>query len=332
MPRAASRPLHLGAALAAGVLTGCSGPQSALDPAGRGAEIVADLLWWMSSGAAVVWLAVVGLAVYGLRTPRDPPSERAAQLLIVGGGAVFPTVVLTVLLAFGLFRMPELLQPPAGETLHVAVSGEEWWWRFRYEPLDGEPFETANELRLPVGAPARFTVTTPDVIHSFWIPSLGPKIDLIPGRVNHLVLEPTRTGAFRGVCAEYCGTSHALMAFSVVVMEPAEFDGWLEEQRAPADEPAGALELRGREAFLSNGCGACHTVRGIPANGLLGPALTHVGGRQTLAAGLLPNTLEAMRSWIERPDELKPGAHMPAFGMLPDAELDAIATYLMSLE
>ena len=332
MPPRAAHPLHLGVALLVAGAAGCSGPQSALDPAGRGASAVADLLGWMASGAVLVWLLVVGLAVYALRAQRDPPSERAARLLILGGGAVFPTVVLTVLLAFGLSRMPELLTPPGEETLHVAVSGEEWWWRFRYEPPGGEPFETANELRLPLGAPARFTVTTPDVIHSLWIPSLGPKIDLIPGRTNHLVLEPTRTGEFHGVCAEYCGVAHALMAFRVVVMEPADFDAWLSAERAPAVEPAEALELRGREAFLANGCGACHTVRGTPADGLVGPSLTHVGSRSTLGAGLLPNTLEAMRSWIARPGELKPGTHMPAFSMLPDEELDAIAAYLVALE
>jgi cytochrome c oxidase subunit II len=294
--------------------------------------MVAELLWWMASGAAVIWLAVIGLAVYAMRVERDPPSEQAARLLILGGGAILPTVVLTILLAFGLARMPELLNPPEQPTLHVAVSGEEWWWRFRYEPPGEAPLETANELRLPVGAPVRFTVTTPDVIHSFWIPSLGPKIDLIPGRVNHLVLEPTRTGEFRGVCAEYCGMAHALMAFDVVVMEAGAFDAWLASRRAPAPEPDGPLELRGREAFLGNGCGACHTIRGTPAEGLVGPDLTHVGARPTLAAGILPNTPEVMRAWITRPEELKPGAHMPAFGMLPDEELDAIAAYLESLE
>lgn len=294
--------------------------------------MVAELLWWMASGAAVIWLAVVGLAIYGMRVERDPPSEHAARLLILGGGAIFPTVVLTVLLAFGLARMPELLNPPDEPALHVAVSGEEWWWRFRYEPPGEAPLETANELRLPVGAPVRFTVTTPDVIHSFWIPSLGPKIDMIPGRVNHLVLEPTRTGEFRGVCAEYCGMAHALMAFDVVVMEPDAFDAWLTSRRGPAPEPDGALELRGREAFLSNGCGACHTIRGTLAEGLVGPDLTHVGSRPTLAAGILTNTPDVMRAWIARPEELKPGARMPSFAMLPDEELDAIAAYLESLE
>jgi cytochrome c oxidase subunit II len=211
LPRARARPLQLGAPWLVVSLFGCSGPQSALDPAGRGASVVAELFWWMASGAALIWLGVVGLAIYSVRVERDPPSERAARLLIPGGGVVFPTVVLGALLAFALARMPDLLHPPREQVLHVAVSGEEWWWRFRYEPPCEEPLETANELRLPIGAPVRFTVTTPDVIHSFWIPSLGPKIDLIPGRTNHLVLEPTRTGEFRGVCAEYCGMAHAAL-------------------------------------------------------------------------------------------------------------------------
>lgn len=332
MPRPAARLVPLDGALLVLVATGCSGPQSALDPAGTGASWIAELLSWMASGATLVWLAVVALAIYAIRSDRDPPSERTARLLILGGGAVVPTVVLGTLLWFGLARMPDLLVPPDEPTLHVAVSGEEWWWRFRYEP-PGEPaLETANELRLPVGAPVRFTVTTPDVIHSFWIPSLGPKIDLIPGRVNHLVLEPTRVGEFRGVCAEYCGIAHALMAFDVVVVEPDAFEAWIASRRAPAAEPDAALEARGRDAFLSHGCGACHTIRGTPAEGLVGPDLTHVGARPTLGAGLLPNTPETLRAWIARPEQLKPGARMPAFAMLPDEELDAIAAYLDSLE
>lgn len=321
------------AALVACVLTACSGPQSALSPAGRGAEIVADLLGWMAAGAALVWLVVVGLAVYAIRGhPDDPLDERTARLLIIGGGAVFPSVVLCALLAYGLSRMPDLLAPPPGDVLHVAVSGEEWWWRFRYEAPGDEPVESANELRLPAGEPVLFTVSSPDVIHSFWVPSLGGKIDLIPGRTNRLTLEPTRTGEFRGVCAEYCGHAHALMAFDVVVMEPAEFRAWLAEEAAPAVDPDVALERRGADLFLSNGCGACHTIRGTPAQGLVGPDLTHLASRATLAAGTLPNTPEALRRWIARPDEVKPGVHMPGFHMLDDGVLDAITAYLAGLE
>ena len=212
-------------------------------------------------------------------------------LLIIGGGVVLPTVVLSVLLVYGLALLPTLLAPAAASAVQIAVSGEQWWWRVRYLPSNGHPeaVELANEIRLPVGERVQFHLHSPDVLHSFWIPSLGGKIDLIPGRHTRLALEPTRTGVFRGVCAEFCGTSHALMSFSVVVMEPAGFATWLAQQYAPAQPPVLPLAARGAELFLATGCGACHTVRGTPANGVVGPDLTHVGSRQSLGAGILPN-------------------------------------------
>ena len=164
----------------------------------------------------------------------------------------------------------------------------------------GEAVELANEIRLPVGEPVEFQLESPDVIHSFWIPSLGGKIDMIPGRVNRLALEPTRTGIFRGVCAEYCGTSHALMSFYVVVLEQEDFAAWLAHQHAPAQPPAQPLAARGQELFLANGCGACHTVRGTPADGVVGPDLTHVGSRLSLGAGILPNEPDGVPA-LDRP-------------------------------
>lgn len=155
---------------------------------------------------------------------------------------------------------------------------------------------------------------------------------MIPGRVTRLALEPTRTGTFRGACAEYCGDSHALMNFYVVVEEREDFDRWLEHQRAPARPPAGALAQRGRESFLANGCGACHTVRGTPADGVVGPDLTHVGSRVSLGAGILPNEPDDYLRWVARTDHVKPGVHMPAFGMLPPGELRALAAFLEGLE
>lgn len=313
-------------------LAGCSGPQSALDPAGIGAERIAGLFWWMAAGAVVIWLAVVALAVYAGRVEPGPHSERRTKILIIGGGALVPTLVLGVLLSFGLAELPGLVAPAPEGSLRIAVSGEQWWWRVRYLPPGGAPFELANEIRLPVGEPAQFLLDSPDVIHSFWVPSLGGKIDMIPGRVTRLALEPTRTGTFRGACAEYCGDSHALMNFYVVVEEREDFDRWLEHQRAPARPPAGALAQRGRESFLANGCGACHTVRGTPADGVVGPDLTHVGSRVSLGAGILPNEPDDYLRWVARTDHVKPGVHMPAFGMLPPGELRALAAFLEGLE
>jgi cytochrome c oxidase subunit II len=314
------------------LLTGCSGPQSALDPAGRGAERIADLFWWMTAGSVLIWLAVIGLAFYAIRVRPEAHSRRQADLLIIGGGAIIPTVVLAGLLVYGLALMPDLLAPAPEGSLKIAVSGEQWWWRVRYLPPGGEAVELANEIRLPVGERVEFSLQSPDVIHSFWIPALGGKIDMIPGRVNRLTLEPTRTGVFRGACAEYCGTSHALMSFSVVVQEKEDFARWLEHQAAPAQPPAQPLAARGHELFLANGCGACHTVRGTPADGVLGPDLTHVGGRLSLGAGILPNDPDAFLRWITHTEGVKPGVLMPAFGMLPAEELQALAVYLEGLQ
>lgn len=312
--------------------TGCSGPQSALDPAGRGAEQLAGLFWWMTGGALVVWAGVGWLAWSAIRGRAAQNTARQARLYIIGGGAVVPTVVLTGLLVYGLGMTPELLAPAPPGSLRIVVTGEQWWWRVRYVPASGEAVTLANEIRLPVGEPVEFELDSPDVIHAFWIPALGGKMDMIPGRRTRLLLEPTRTGTFRGQCAEYCGTSHALMAFPVVVMEKADFARWLDAQRAPATTAAGATIAHGRELFLLNGCAACHTIRGTPARGTIGPELTHFGSRLTLGAGILPNDPAALVRWLEQTNQVKPGVRMPHFGMLPREELGALAAYLGSLQ
>jgi cytochrome c oxidase subunit 2 len=316
------------------LLASCGGPQSALAPAGRGAERIANLFWCMAAGAVLIWLAVIGLAIHALRVRSEAYRQREATLLIIGGGAVLPTVVLAGLLAYGLALLPELLAPAREGSLQIAVVGEQWWWRVRYllSGGNGKTVELANELRLPVGERVEFHLESPDVIHSFWIPALGGKIDMIPGRRNRLTLEPTRTGVFRGVCAEFCGTSHALMSFSVVVLEKEDFVAWLAHQQAPAQPPVQPLAVQGQALFTANGCGACHTVRGTPADGVVGPDLTHVGGRLSLGAGILPNEPEAFRRWIAYTENVKPGVHMPAFGMLPPEELQALAAYLDGLQ
>lgn len=315
-----------------GLLLGCDGPQSALNPAGRGAERITELLWWMTIGGGVIWLVVIGLAIYALHLEREPHSLKGARLFIIGGGVIFPIVVLTILLTYGLALLPELVAPAPVGSLKIAVSGEQWWWRVRYLPPGGEAVELANEIRLPVGEPVEFQLESPDVIHSFWIPSLGGKVDMIPGRVTRLVLEPTRTGVFRGACAEYCGTSHALMNFPVVIHEKDEFTRWLTQQAAPAPHPTTSQAVRGQEVLLANGCGACHTIRGTPADGVVGPDLTHVGGRLSLGAGILPNEPDDFARWIAHTADVKPAVQMPAFGMLPPEDLRALAAYLDSLQ
>ncbi len=324
------------AAPVAGVLfvAGCEGVQSALAPAGRSAEQIADLFWWMAGGALLVWVIVIGLAIYAIRV-RTGAHERRTALFIIGGGAVFPTLVLAGYLVYGLALLPDLIEPAPEGSLQISVSGEQWWWRVRYPAPSGGSeavVELANEVRLPVGEPVDIFLDSPDVIHSFWVPSLGGKIDMIPGRTNRLTLHPTKTGTFRGACAEYCGTAHALMSFYVVVQERAEFDRWLAEQAAPAPAPVAPLAARGQEAFVANGCGACHAIRGTEADGVVGPDLTHVGSRVSLGAGILPNEPDDFFRWIARTESVKPGVHMPAFGMLPEEELRALAAYLNELQ
>jgi cytochrome c oxidase subunit 2 len=313
------------------VLTACSGPQSALDPAGEGAARIADLFWVMLGGAALIWLLVIGAVIYATRIAPGPHRERVGDVLLLWGGLVVPTVVLGGLLIWGLAMMAELRAP--GDGLKIAVSGEQWWWRVDYHmPGRDAPVSSANEVRLPVGQRVEFELSSPDVIHAFWVPSIAGKVDMIPGRTTRLVALPTRTGSFRGACAEFCGESHALMAFSVVVMEPAAFEQWLAHQAAGAKAPATPEAARGQTLFEQVGCGACHAVRGTAAKGSIGPDLTHVAGRATLAAGILPNDHDALVRWITQTETIKPGSRMPSFEALPADHVEAIAAYLEGLE
>lgn len=309
---------------------GCSGIQSALDPAGRETQAVAFLFWIMLAGAGLIWSAVVGIALYATRLRPKPHAPRVGRALILGGGVVLPLLVLTGLLVPGL-AMIRTLRAPGDATLRITVAGEQWWWRVAYHLPDHAPIISANEIRLPVGQRVELGLTSGDVIHSLWIPALAGKLDMIPGRTNTLVVEPTRTGTFRGVCAEFCGTAHALMAFAVVVMEPAEFEGWLEREAAPAKRPTQEPAATGAALFTALGCGGCHTVRGTMATGSIGPDLTHLSSRRSLGAGVLANDAASLHRWIAATDEIKPEVRMPAYGMLPAPELAALTAYLESL-
>ena len=317
------------------LICGCDNDRSALSPAGAEARDVARLFWVMLAGAVVVWTAVLGFALYLGRAGRAPHEGRALRRLLLGGGVLAPAFVLGALLLHGLPLMPKFRQPASADMPLVHVSGEQWWWRVRYlRTDDGAPVdvELANELRLPLGRRIELRLDSPDVIHSFWIPALAGKVDMTPGRTTTLVLEPTRTGRFRGVCAEFCGASHALMEFDAVVMEPADFEDWLRRQALPARTPATDAARRGLRSFERNGCGACHRVRGTGFDGPVGPDLTHVGSRLGLAAGTLRNDVGGFRRWIARTHAIKPQALMPAFDMLPPDELDDLSRYLDSLQ
>ncbi len=306
--------------------------QSALEPAGRDAERIATMFWWMVGGGALVWLAVMGITFYAVRARGERHNPRRARAFIIGGGALVPTLVLAVLLTWGLGQMPALLDKGPDDGLRIHVSAEQWWWRVRYELADGTEFELANEIRLPIERRTPVWLHSADVIHSFWVPSLAGKLDMIPGRVNRMALEPTREGVFRGVCAEYCGSSHANMMFDAVVQTPNDFEAWARAQALPASPPQSDAARRGERLFELHGCGACHTVRGTPAGGAVGPDLTHVGSRLRLGAGVLPNDMEGFQTWLARTQEQKPDVHMPSFHMLSSTDLRALASYLEGLQ
>ncbi|MEW6156797.1 MAG: cytochrome c oxidase subunit II [Verrucomicrobiota bacterium] len=320
-----------GSATAFLLLVGCHGQQSALDPAGREAAQLARLFWAMAAGALLIWGAVLGLSFYSVRVSPEK-GRRQANLFIVVFGAALPTGILAALLMYGLSILPGQVAQAPPDALKVFVDGEQWWWRVRYQLPDGKSFALANEIRLPVGEPVQFELRSSNVIHAFWIPSIGGKKDMIPGRVTHLALTPTRTGIYRGACAEYCGTSHAFMAFYTVVMEKEEFTRWTMRQSEDAARPSPGLIERGQKLFLANGCGACHAIRGTRAQGLIGPDLTHVGSRLSIGAGILPATRKSFAEWIQKVHRLKPGVLMPHFGMLPEEDVQAMAAYLEELK
>ena len=297
--------------------------------AGGEAQETLHLLIALTAVAAVVWVAVVALTLYAGNSHAWRPSNRGGNLLVLGGGVVLPLVVLGGFLIYSLPLTSTLRQ--GGDEPVIHISGERFWWRITYSH-DGRAIETANELRLPVGRRSNLALTSPDVIHSFWVPSLAGKLDVVPGRTNRMSIEPKRVGRFRGQCAEFCGASHAYMAFSVVVMEPDAYEDWLQAQAQPAAPPETETAQRGRGVFLAQGCGACHAVRGTPARGRVGPDLTHLATRRTIAAETLPNEPRPLRDWVEDPAHFKPEVTMPAYAMLDDRQMDDLVAYLESLQ
>ena len=307
--------------------------QSVLSPAGSAAGSIASLSWLLFVGAALIFAGVMGLLAWAVS--RRATQQVRPRLWIIGGGVVFPLAVLTSLYAYSNLQTPGwLAQPPAG-ALIVGVTAHMWWWEVRYrDPASGQDVTLANELHLPLDRPVWLGLSSSDVIHSFWVPALAGKMDMVPGRVNHLLVEARQAGVYRGQCAEYCGEQHARMALHVVAQAPAAFDAWLAAQARPAAAPTGPsapLIERGRQAFLAQRCNACHSVRGVAEQGRLGPDLTHVGSRLYLGAGTLPNQAGSMAHWIANTQAIKPGARMPSSKDMDGATLSALAAYMEQL-
>lgn len=309
------------------LLAGCAGEQSAFSAAGEEAISTLRLTWILTLGSVLVFLLVTGALVAALGKPGGMRRRLADPRMVTLGGIVFPMVVLAILLVYSFALLRAGPASAGAAPLNIAIEGKQWWWRVTYSDAPGGPVESANELRIPVGETVRLELTSADVIHSFWVPAYAGKVDMIPGRTNALTLKVTAPGIVRGQCTEYCGGAHALMAFTVIAMPPADYAAWLEREAAPA-----AQGLPGEGEFLRAGCGACHTVRGTPAEGTAGPDLTHVASRQTIGAGILATNPENFRAWLARHREIKPGNLMPEYDFLSPAEREAIATYLEALE
>lgn len=321
-------------------LGGCGGIQAVLDPQGYAATRIADLWWLMFSLGAAVWLVVVGLAVHVFFTRRAHPGEATARAATeadarstrwVVGGVLVSLLILVVVFLASLLTGRSIEGMARAQPLLIEVIGHQWWWEVRYQ--DAAPsrrFETANEIHIPAGEPVRLELRSNDVVHSFWVPNLTGKTDLVPGRANTLWVRGEQPGVYRGQCAQFCGMQHAKMALMVVVHSPEEYRAWAARQLAPAAAPAGTVQQVGQQVFLTRGCVLCHAVRGTPANADAGPDLTHLASRLTLAAGTLPNTRGHLAGWISNPQVVKPGNRMPRVP-LDSEELQSLLAYLESL-
>jgi len=309
---------------------------SVLQPAGPIAQTVAEVSWVLIVGASLVFCIVMLLLLWALRHRGVVPQERGStgtRWWIGGGGVVFPVVVLSALLVYATGRTSGLTPPRESGEPVISVTAHLWWWEVRYrDTARGLDVVLANEIHLPVGRAVTLGLTSADVIHSFWVPALAGKIDMLPGRMHQLRLQADRAGVFRGQCAEFCGEQHARMALHVVAHEPADFERWLQAQGRPAQPPRDELAQRGAQVFAEQRCSACHSVRGLGPEASIGPDLTHIGSRLHLAAGTLPMGDASLRDWLAHPQRSKPGVRMPSYERLDDASLAALAAFLAQLQ
>jgi len=300
--------------------------QSIFHPAATDARTIAELTSILVIGAT---LLLAGVCLLLWRAVRRNAGLVKPLHWIVGGGVVLPLLVLTPLLAFSTWRSAELTMPASQGALAISVTAKMWWWEVRYpNPQGGQDIVLANEIHLPAGRPVYLSLVSNDVIHSFWVPALGGKVDMVPGRPHGMRVQVDQPGRWRGQCAEYCGAQHARMALFVVAEPPDQFDAWLAGQA----QAATGGQLPGRAVFIAQRCGSCHTVRGVSAAASLGPDLTHVGSRSHLGAGTVPNHQGALAAWIANPHAVKPGVRMPASNDIEPAALQALAAWLEQLK
>jgi cytochrome c oxidase subunit 2 len=329
---------HWTALLALPALSGCSGWQSALDPKGPQAERLTDLIWIFTAISAVIWLAVMVVLVLAIlrRSPERPdpltlrvPTERRSVMAV--GGAAAATLLIVIALTALSFLSQRHLFAKESSAVVIKITGYQWWWDVRYESDHPDQIvSTANELYIPAGEPITVKLAAYDVIHSFWIPSLMGKQDLIPGQDNALQFTAERPGIYRGQCAEFCGWQHAHMGITAVVLPKDQFAAWRTAQIAPAAAPSESIRQKGAAIFQSKACVMCHTIRGTSAGSRVGPDLTHFGSRKTIASATLPMSRGNIAAWVLDPQGIKPGTNMPDIPLAPD-EIDPLVSYLEGL-
>ena len=318
-------------------LAACSGNQSMFNPQGPAARDIADLgllLLGVSVVVYVVVMAVLGWALMRTRQTADDSPQTTRRLGIVITVAVALTAFILVALTGASAAAGHGITTATEDSRSITVDviGHQWWWDFQYHyPTSSDLVTSSNELHIPIGVPVVIVAQSRDVIHRFWVPNLHGKRDLIPGQVTRVWIQADSAGIYRGQCAEFCGHQHATMAFRVVAEPREAFETWLGNQRAPASEPATDAQRRGQEVFLRSPCVTCHAIEGTQAGSHIGPDLTHVGSRLTLAAGTLPNTLEHLRNWVQDAPAIRPGVRMPQQALSAE-DLDALLSYLRSLQ
>jgi cytochrome c oxidase subunit 2 len=330
------------AVLSSAVLTGYGQAQSTLDPAGPAARSLSGVSWFvyiLFIAVAIVMWALIWLMATRRRGTFDdhaPVDVGGGQSWVLIGGFIIPAIILAVIFILGLTtmrRFPIHDQNMSHENVpEIRLTGHQWWWEARY--VGGSPdmsFATANEIHIPVGRPVNIELSSADVIHSFWVPNLSGKVDLIPGRVNRMRIEADRPGVYNGKCAEYCGAQHANMMIIVVAQPDDQYEAWRARQLEPASTPASAQEIRGAALFLERPCAFCHTIRGTPARGGVAPDLTHMALRRGLAANALANDKANLAAWVTHAQSLKPGSAMPNVTQFSGEELQAIVAYLQQL-
>jgi cytochrome c oxidase subunit 2 len=327
----------IAAAPSSSVVAQDSIPLTYLRSFGPKADHVTALTWGLLVISVAVILIITALTVAGVILRRSPRSEVAGEAVVQhpGGlswisiGVGVSTVALLFSMVWTVYTMAAINRPDVDPKLTIHVIGHQWWWEVRYDNDDvSRVFETANEIHIPVGRPVSFELNTVDVIHSFWVPALGDKLDLIPNQTNTTWLQASRPGVYRGQCAEYCGQQHAHMSFLVVAQSESEFQAWWDQQLQPAS--AASPELTDAENEFILRCGVCHSVRGTRAGGRLGPDLSHLMTRHSIAANTLPNTTAYLSGWIANPQRIKPGNLMPTLD-ISGPQLESIRKFLESL-